>query len=275
MISLREVQRAMRRCLLDDTGEAGEADDAALDLIVPDGLAPAQRLAIHRHTIGSGIVRALRLSCPAVHRLVGEAFFEAAALAFSRTHMPRSGNLDDYGAEFADFLADFEPAATLAYLPDVARLEWAVKVALQAPRLDALPAQRLAEIMPADRQAVCFVAHPSCCALRSRYPVDRIWRAVIDQDESAIAAIDPDEGPVWLLVQRLPEGLSVARMAEGPWRFVRSLCEGRPLGEACGRTPGFDPSTLLAESILLGRFVDFHVDREAAGRRSIPQGEVR
>ena len=44
---------------------------------------------------------------------------------------PRTAWLDAYGTEFPEFLEHFEPAASLAYLPDVARLERAVGRAMQ------------------------------------------------------------------------------------------------------------------------------------------------
>ena len=120
MPSLLELQHAMRRSLLQEAG--GGVDDS----IVGAGLAPAQRLNIHRNTMLGTLANALRVSFPAVHRLVGADFFEGAAQIFAREQPPRSADLDAYGAEFPGFLQRFGPASTLAYLADVARLEWAV-----------------------------------------------------------------------------------------------------------------------------------------------------
>jgi hypothetical protein len=162
------------------------------------GLAPAQRLSIHRNTIVATLANALRISFPAVHRLVGADFFEGAAQIFAREQAPSCADLNAYGAGFPDFLQRFEPAATLAYLADVARLEWAVNRALHAPDADSLTVERLA-IAPADHDQMCFVAHPSLSTLRSDFPVDS-WRAVLQQDDAAMAAIVLVSGPVCLLV---------------------------------------------------------------------------
>src|SRR6185436_9928463 len=75
---------------------------------------------------------ALAAVYPVVQRLLGQGFFEYACDAFIRRHPPRSGNLHDFGAEFAEFLAGFEAASTLTYLPDTARLEWSWHVAFHA-----------------------------------------------------------------------------------------------------------------------------------------------
>src|SRR5438128_1346813 len=87
-------------------------DDRGISAHVVDaGMSPAERLDVYRSTFASVVTKALRLSYPAVHRLVGAEFFEGAARIFIEAHPPESACLDDYGEKFADFLSDFEPAA--------------------------------------------------------------------------------------------------------------------------------------------------------------------
>ena len=62
---------------------------------------------------------------PTVEQLVGAPFFRYAAHEFILAHPSKSGNLHDFGEDLPGFLAGFEPARALAYLPDCARLEWA------------------------------------------------------------------------------------------------------------------------------------------------------
>ena len=51
---------------------------------------------------------------------------------FVRGHASTSGDLNVYGDEFGEFLADYPHAANLPYLADVARLEWAIDEAQRA-----------------------------------------------------------------------------------------------------------------------------------------------
>ena len=51
-----------------------------------------------------------------------------------------------YGAGFAGFLRTFPPASGLAYLGDVAQLEWAVNLALHADDVAGLDLARLARV---------------------------------------------------------------------------------------------------------------------------------
>src|SRR5262249_18523791 len=84
------------------------------------------RAAIYQRNLLSNLRAALGAAYPIVRRLVGDAFFNEAADRFARVHPSTSGDLHRYGESFPDFIAAYAPARSLEYLPDVARLEWAV-----------------------------------------------------------------------------------------------------------------------------------------------------
>lgn len=258
MPSLLELQQAVCRRLL---SEVDEPSDEAMRHIVASDLAPAQRLSIHRDTILSTLVRALRLSYPAVQRLVGREFFGDAAQRFARLHAPRCADLNAYGGEFADFLQRFEPARSIAYLADVARLEWAVNRALHAANVPMLEPSQLAALAPCDHARVRFTAHPSLSLLRSDYPIDAIWRAVLKCDDAAMAAIDLADGPVHLLVLRPADEIEVLRLEESAWRFAMALADGHPLCVALAAQPCALAAEWLARHLAEGHFIAFHVSR--------------
>jgi hypothetical protein len=246
--TLLDVQQAMRASLLD-------RDDTAAASMLAVGVGP-DRLNIYRNTFVAGLTRTLRLAYPAVAALVGADFFDGAAGIFIAHCPPRMAWLDEYGAEFPAFLQEFEPAASLAYLPDVARLEWAVNRAIHAQDIAPLDLARLGALPPEDHARIRFVPHPSVTVLRADYPVDAVWRAVLDGDDEALVAIDIDAGPVHLLVERRDNGVEVTRLAAPPWRFAADLCAGRPLEQAC-EAIGSDALVLLAEHLAAGRFIEF------------------
>ncbi len=106
-------------------------DDFARALLAVDETAPPAvaalagqpAFAVYRNTVMKGCIDALQANYPAVNRLVGEEWLRAAAAVYARNTLPELPMLLDYGAGFADFLAGFEPAAGLPYLPAVARLD--------------------------------------------------------------------------------------------------------------------------------------------------------
>jgi Putative DNA-binding domain len=249
--TLREVQEAVKDFML------GGSTSAA-DFVIDDGIAPEDRLGIYRNTFISVLVAALRISYPAIRRLVGEDFFEGAARAFIDAQPPDGAYLNAYGARFGDFLDSFPPAAGLAYLPDVARLEWAVNVALHAGDAPPLDVGRLATLGEAD---VSFITHPSVSLLTLDHPADSIWRAVIDGDDDALGATDPAAGPVFLLVSRGAGGVSVERLAEDAWKFSARLFSGVPLSRALDAADR-DMSRDLAEHLAAGRVTDFRMSEK-------------
>ena len=233
-------------------------DDGGVSAHLVDGAINAtERLDIYRNTFAGALTTALRLSYPAVYRLVGAEFFKGATGFFIESFQPKSACLDDYGEEFPAFLSDFEPAASLAYLSDIARLEWAVNRALHAPDMEPLDTQRLVALAKVERARVRFAPHPSLSLVRADHPADLIWRAVLEKDGAALSAIYPSAGPVWLLAERLPTGVEVRRMSESAWRFTSALCDGKALAAALDEAPDLDAPALLAEHLAVGRFIDF------------------
>jgi hypothetical protein len=260
MSTLHEIQRAVAQSILSpDDGEA-------LRHIADDAIAAADRLRIYRNNAAATLVGALRLAYPAVEKLVGAEFFEGVARLFIERHPPRTAYLNDYGAELAGFLGAFPAAAELAYLPDVARLEWAVSSALNGPDAPALEPAALAGLAASEHGRVRFVPHPSLRLLSVRYPADVIWRAVLGGDDAVLAAIELTVEPLlWLLVHRGSEGVAMRRLTQEEADLTAILCSGAALSEA---VPERDSSVfveLLADHLAQGRFAAF-----ATGARGEP-----
>jgi Putative DNA-binding domain len=251
MPTLLETERMMYG------GVVGRDAEAAALQIIADGISPQSRVGIHRNNFLGALTAALGQSFPAVHRLVGEAFFDRAAALFIETSPPNSAYLNEYGADFPAFLARFPPAAALAYLGDVARLEWAVNCAFHAPDAEPLDLSRLAALPPDEHARVAFVPHPSLRIVHANHPVEEIWRAVLAADDAAMAVIDPRPSPVWLLVQRTDLDVSVERVGTDEAEFLAILCAGRSLQEALQRVSDFDASAALSRYLATGRFVEF------------------
>ncbi len=253
MPTLLELQRSISKAIL-----TRESDEAAY-VFVGDGLIPDERLNIYRNTFLASLTSALRISYPAVYRLVGAEFFDGAAQCFIEDEPPQSADLYLYGAGFADFLARFSPAASLAYLPDVARLEWAVNCALHAPDVVPLAPECYPAVAEADPGHLVLVPHPSLSMLRLAYPADAIWRAVLAEDDETLSAIDLAAGPCRLLVERNVQGVKVSRFGEGEWLFVSALLAGETFASAADHAGTIDVPRLLAGLLAAGRFTGFRI----------------
>ncbi|HEX7970041.1 MAG TPA: DNA-binding domain-containing protein [Stellaceae bacterium] len=225
MPALRELQAAFRRALLD-------GDDGGLAAFVSeDGMAAAERLAVYRNNVQWSLADMLRDTFPAVCRLVDERFFAFAAHEFIRMHPPERACLAEYGARFADFLAAFPPCRELAYLPDVARLEWLTHAAAYAADGEPLAPAALAGVAARDTPRLVLGLHASFGFLASPWPIDRIWRLNrpgADSDETVALA----SGGVHLEVSRRGPDVVFRALDAAVFAFRHALAAGASLETA-------------------------------------------
>jgi hypothetical protein len=151
--------------------------DAAATLPSFAGEAVPQRFSLYRGNLSATWRRTLGHAYPVVLALVGEEFFGGLARAYGRQYPSDSADLKRFGARFADFLAAFPPVAAFPYLPDMARLEWAVHLAHYAADAQALAPEALADLHPDQLEARRFALHPACALLASNWQVAALWQA--------------------------------------------------------------------------------------------------
>jgi hypothetical protein len=151
------------------------APDSAPDAEVA-ALTTQPAFAVYRNTVMKGCIDALQANYPAVTRLVGEEWFRATASIFVRQSPPTNPMLLDYGVAFADFLASFEPAAELPYLPDVARLDRYWTEAHAAPDDVVLDPATVAALAPEALASTVLRPHAAArWAWFSDAPIYSIW----------------------------------------------------------------------------------------------------
>ncbi|MFI5013833.1 MAG: DUF2063 domain-containing protein [Hyphomicrobiales bacterium] len=252
--------------------------DAALPapsgLVGPDGEPGPKRFAVYRNNVVAGLTEALMDAFPAVCRIVGNEFFRAMARVYVVSDPPHSPILLDYGTGFPDFIASFEPAATLAYLGDVARIERAWIEAYHAP--EAVPLGPAAfEAIAADRlPQIRLRLHPSARIVRSQLPALTIWR--MNVDGGVPAPVDLAAGGEDVLIIRPATEVEARAMPAGGAAFLQALAEGKTVTEALRavmRADGcFDLAVNLAGSIGSGVFVGYDFAGEA--RASGPEGQA-
>lgn len=134
--------------------------------------------AVYRNTVFQGCVDALEANFPAVVRLVGEDWFRAAAAEYVTLSPPTETRLLRYGQNFPDFLASFEPAKSLSYLPNVARLDYFWVEAHVAPDDRHVTVIDLTAWPPQQAERATLRVHPSArWHWFADEPAYTIWRA--------------------------------------------------------------------------------------------------
>jgi hypothetical protein len=204
---------------------------------------------VYRNNYRGNLHDTLAGAYPVIAQLVGKDFFRLLARHYIEQHLSRSGNLHHYGAEMAEFVAGFEPAQGLAYLPDVAALEWACHCAYFSDDAATPDIHRLAQVPPEQYVDLMLHIHPSCHLVRSRYPVATIWRAHQPCTGSDFH-IDIDSGSCNALVSRKHDAVLVNELSAADADWLQSLQDGSPLGEATAVTQEHHPDFNLQAALL-------------------------
>ncbi len=256
MLRLAERQRGFAAALTD------AAAPVPPGLVGPDGMPSARRFAVYRNNVVVGLSESLKLTFPAVCRIVGEAFFLAMARAYVVGNPPHSPVLLEYGEGFPDFIAAFPPAAALPYLADVARIECAWKEAFNAMEAMPLAPAALAAVSEERIAALRFTLHPATRLVSSRYPALTIFR--MNVGNGVPAPIDLAAGGEDCLIIRPGAEVEVRAVPPGGAAFLRKLAAGATLGEAANAglaaSEAFDLSANLAGLLSAGVFSSFDPD---------------
>lgn len=148
----------------------------------PDGLCDGagrqagRRFDVYRNNVAVSLTEALETAFPVLLKLLGETNFRIMASIFLRKHPPASPLMMFYGAEMPGFLSDFEPTSRIGYLPDVARLELALRESYHAADTDGIDPNVLQSI-PTERLMASHIGlAPSLRLLRSQWPIHAIWK---------------------------------------------------------------------------------------------------
>jgi hypothetical protein len=219
-------------------------------LVAWNGSDPAARFAVYRNNVVSSLIDALADTFPVVQELVGVEFFRAMASVFVRQAPPRSRILAHYGAGMAGFISQFEPARSVPYLADMARLESARVRAYHAAEAVPLDSAAVSLALASGEQIgeLTMACQPSVAVIDSAYAVVSLWAA--HQGDGDVATVDPD-APQAALVVRQGLEVVVLRLPPGGAPFVTEIMLGRNLGQATAAAAQVEPEFDLPATLAL------------------------
>jgi len=223
-LALRDLQAAFAAHLV------GREQADLVSVVASDAIPAAARLRIYRHHMLHSLAAALGATFPTVQALVGEDFFRGMASKFVEQELPRQPVLAEYGAHFPVYVEGYEPARSLPYLGDMARLDWALNVAFHSPVDGELKAADLAAVPVERMPRLTLDLAAGTTVVCSRYPIDRIWRA--SQPGVSDGSVDLAAAGVSLLVLRQSDDAAFVNVSEPEAAFVVALGAGATLEEA-------------------------------------------
>ena len=98
------------------------------EIIAPAHDSATRRFAVYRNSLSD----ALETAFPAIRALLGDTNFRNIAGVYCRAHPPTSPIMQQFGADFGVFLDGFEPVKRFRCLPDIAKIEIALRQAYHA-----------------------------------------------------------------------------------------------------------------------------------------------
>lgn len=218
-------------------------------IVDPLGRPAPKRFSVYRNNVASSLTRALEAAFPTVRKLVGDEFFAAMAGVFLRAHPPTSRIMMLYGDALPAWLRTFPPVAHLGYLPDVARLDQAMRESYHAADRDPLPEAEFQRLVGDDIVGLRLSFAPSLRLIRSVWPVQSIWAAT---NETGPA---PHSGGEAALVLRPLFDPRPHRISDADGVFLQALLEGRTLGQSLDEAGGAVDLPSVLSLLIAGRAI--------------------
>ncbi len=232
---------------------------------VPDGLLDAEkqpagrRFSVYRNNVAVSLTEAMHQAFPVIAKLLGTQNMDGLSGVFLRQHPPSSPLMMFYGENFPDFLTGMEQLKHLGYLPDVARLELALRRSYHAADGQAIDAEALA-IPPEDLMRAKLTFAPAMELVRSEWPIHSIWRF-----NSQDGASKPEPGAQDVLITREEYDPSPDLLPEGGADWITLTKDGKTIGEAyeavAADNPDFDLGTTLALLLQGGAITSVTIER--------------
>jgi hypothetical protein len=198
--------------------------------------------------------KTLAAAFPVLQALVGEEFFAALARAYGEAYPSKSGDLNQFGAQFSRFLAEFPHVAQYPYFPDVAALEWHLHRAYYAPDGMSLLPHQLAAYSALELEKACLCLHPACALMVSDWALLPLWQA--HQPDSEVAFPEQIADFCQILICRPHWKPQVLSLSAASYAALKVFNAGRSFGEALeaalAHDEEFDVAGNLQQWVALG-----------------------
>lgn len=216
-----------------------------IDVITDTQPLPAtSALHVYRRQYHGTLMDTLASTFPVTRLVVGLSFFCALSRDYIAQTPSQSGNVHEYGADFPDFIHQAAPAQAFPYLPDVARLEWAVHTSYYQADHPPLALTALADVPDGewDRTTLTFATH--CQYIESSWPIVSLWH---DHQNGApeTLSFSMHQGGETAWVYRYLNTVHVSCPSLAVSAFLKALCAHQSLETATESALAIDANFAL------------------------------
>lgn len=238
-MKLAQLQQAFGDMLL---GQAASISEAIVDG-QPGQMA---RLHVYRNHFLVSLQEAIHATYPRCRQFLGDAVFRELARSFVLRYPPQDCCMVNYGAGFADYLADVSGLENATITADLARLEWQMERSSLQAQVTTFPFERLGTVNPDDYEALVLRPAASLRMWEASCAVDVLFDALVDEQTPLM--IDPER--ICLVALHRDQGVALSRLTPTE-RSILTLCfEEQPLAAYSG---GLDEAVMAELAAMLGR----------------------
>ena len=259
---LREFQEAFKQLMLSHPGQLKQPPFTLSKQLEENKIPLSDRLSVYQDNILVSLTNVILDCFPLTKALVGEDFLRYAAKSYIQSHPPEQGCMNHYGSNLPSFLASFEPAKALAYLPDMARFEVAMNDAYYAMEDPALTAAQLAALPQETLSEHTLTLRASLTLLESSYPLLALHDFVTKETDPP-SLEQPQTN--WIMIYRPALDVEFLTLDEAEHYFLSGL-QTANLGDALTATldqfPDFDLNARLDKHLRIGTFAETSVQTQ-------------
>lgn len=200
----------------------------------------AKGLAVYQRNLAANAKRALAISFPTIHQLVGDDCFTLLASDFLFDNPLNGGDWGEWGEEFAEWMTDNYQLNDYPYLGDCAQLDWLTHQSERAPDT-AINTRSLALLEQTDAYKIKLRFPERTTVMASAYPIVDIWNAhqsagvnspeqepLLAKAAESIAEHKPQAALVW----RPEWKVAVSDTTPSNYLWLQSCLQGNSIGDA-------------------------------------------
>jgi Putative DNA-binding domain len=216
-----------------------------LEKILASTLSIDPGIAIYQRNRWAMAERALSISFPTVHQLLGEGF-ATLARKFLIAHPNSQADWGDWGAEFPDFISKIIVEPAMHYVSDCAKLDWIIHTIERRDNIN-LNYESLTLLDKVDAGNLYIRINTNLELLLSKYPLYAIWKMHQPNENLAHwsdiakhALTQNTSDPEHLVIFRDNWRAKPLPICNSKFTFMRSLKNGNSLATALDATEHTD-----------------------------------
>ena len=162
-----------------------------------DRLDAVERLGVYAGMYAIRLFDCLAEDFPALHAAIGHEEFHGVARDYLIAYPSEHPSLRQLGRRLSSFLETHALDDERPWLADLARFEWALLEAFDAPDADPMAADVLRSLSGDDWAGLRLTLSPSLRTLRACAPVEQLWSAASEERELPTLPAEPTILRIW------------------------------------------------------------------------------